>query len=62
MAGYIDVHCHLTGEEFDSVGGIEAVLDCLLRISVVYLFTAEIKLPSASCGSTENIFKKLRSS
>ena len=27
MAGYIDVHCHLTGEEFDSVGGIEAVLD-----------------------------------
>ncbi len=23
---YIDVHCHLTGEEYDSVGGIEEVL------------------------------------
>ncbi len=24
---YIDVHCHLTGEEFDEVGGIEGVLN-----------------------------------
>ena len=23
---YIDVHCHLTGEEFDTVGGVEEVL------------------------------------
>lgn len=26
MAGYIDVHCHLTGDEFDAVGGINEVL------------------------------------
>lgn len=26
MQGYIDVHCHLTGEEFDSVGGVGGVL------------------------------------
>ena len=26
MAGYIDVHCHLTGDEFDDVGGMDEVL------------------------------------
>ena len=26
MAGYIDVHCHLTGDEFDAVGGMDEVL------------------------------------
>ena len=26
MAGYIDVHCHLTGDEFDAVGGMNEVL------------------------------------
>ena len=26
MAGYIDVHCHLTGDEFDEVGGVAEVL------------------------------------
>ena len=26
MAGYIDVHCHLTGDEFDAVGGVAEVL------------------------------------
>ncbi len=26
MAGYIDVHCHLTGAEFDAVGGMDEVL------------------------------------
>ena len=26
MAGYIDVHCHLTGDEFDAVGGMGEVL------------------------------------
>ena len=26
MAGYIDVHCHLTGDEFDDVGGLDAVM------------------------------------
>ena len=27
MAGYIDVHCHLTGDEFDAVGGMDEVLN-----------------------------------
>ena len=27
MAGYIDVHCHLTGDEFDALGGVVAVID-----------------------------------
>lgn len=27
MNGYIDVHCHLTGDEFDEIGGITAVLN-----------------------------------
>ena len=26
MAGYIDVHCHLTGDEFEPVGGMDGVL------------------------------------
>ncbi len=26
MAGYIDVHCHLTGEEFEGIGGVVSVL------------------------------------
>ena len=26
MAGYIDVHCHLSGDEFDAVGGMDEVL------------------------------------
>ena len=26
MAGYIDVHCHLTGDEFEAVGGIAETL------------------------------------
>ena len=26
MAGYIDVHCHLTGDEFDAVGGLDEVM------------------------------------
>ena len=27
MTGYIDVHCHLTGDEFSEIGGISAVLE-----------------------------------
>ena len=27
MENYIDVHCHLTGDEFDEIGGISAVID-----------------------------------
>ena len=27
MASYIDVHCHLTGGEFDEIGGVAAVMD-----------------------------------
>ena len=26
MAGYIDVHCHLSGDEFDAVGGMDEVI------------------------------------
>ncbi len=26
MAAYIDVHCHLTGDEFEKIGGVQAVL------------------------------------
>ena len=26
MSGYIDIHCHLTGDEYESVGGVEEVV------------------------------------
>ena len=47
MAGYIDVHCHLTGDEFDAVGGLNEVLVRARENGVVRVICSGFDLTSS---------------
>ena len=47
MANYIDVHAHLTGEEYESVGGVEAVLERARAAGVTRVICSGYDLPSS---------------
>ncbi len=44
---YIDVHCHLTGEEFDTVGGIEKVVERAQNVGVRRMICSGFDLQSS---------------
>lgn len=44
---FIDVHCHLTGEEYNSAGGVEAVLDRARAAGVKAFVASGFDLPSS---------------
>ena len=44
---YIDVHCHLTGEEFDAVGGIEKVVERAQKEGVLRMICSGFDLHSS---------------
>lgn len=44
---YIDVHCHLTGEEFDAVGGIEKVVERAQNVGVRRMICSGFDLHSS---------------
>ena len=48
MAGYIDVHCHLTGDEFDAVGGMDEVLARARENGVVRVICSGFDLASST--------------
>lgn len=52
MAGYIDVHCHLTGAEFDEVGGMEAVLARAKENGVKTVICSGFDLASSKVAKT----------
>jgi len=52
MAGYIDVHCHLTGAEFDEVGGMEAVLARAKENGVETVICSGFDLASSKVAKT----------
>ena len=47
MAGYIDVHCHLTGGEFEEIGGIAAVLERAKELDVQTVICSGFDLASS---------------
>ena len=52
MAGYIDVHCHLTGDEFDAVGGIVEVLARARENGVERVICSGFDLASSKIAKT----------
>ena len=49
---FIDVHCHLTGEEYDAVGGIESVLQRAKEVGVCRMICSGFDLPSSKQAKT----------
>ena len=47
MCGYIDVHCHLTGDEY---GDISALIERLEEVGVRKVITAGFDIPSSQAG------------
>lgn len=47
MGGFIDVHCHLTGSDYDSVGGVEEVVKRALSSGVERLVCSGFDLDSS---------------
>ncbi len=52
MAGYIDVHCHLTGDEFDEVGGVAEVLARARENGVERVICSGFDLASSKIAKT----------
>ena len=52
MAGYIDVHCHLTGDEFDAVGGMHEVLARARENGVERVICSGFDLASSKIAKT----------
>ena len=52
MAGYIDVHCHLTGDEFDAVGGLDAVMSRARENGVERVICSGFDLDSSKIART----------
>ena len=48
---YIDAHCHITGDEFDSVGGVKEVVKRAKEDGVELLVCSGFDLPSSKAAA-----------